>query len=50
MGIRVYNNLPPGIKEESHNPKKFKTCLKHFLYIHYFYSMEEYFQYKTSVS
>lgn len=46
MGIRVYNNLPTYIKEESHNPKKFKTCLKHFLHIHYFYSIEEYFNIK----
>jgi hypothetical protein len=36
MDIRVYNKLPPHIKEESHNPRKFKTCLKHFLHIHYF--------------
>jgi hypothetical protein len=50
IGITVYNNIPPRIKEESHNPKKFKTCLKHFLHIHYFYSIEEYFQYKTSLS
>jgi hypothetical protein len=50
MGIRVYNNCPPHIKEESHNPKQFKTSAKHFLYIHYFYSIEEYFQYKTSIS
>jgi hypothetical protein len=50
MGIKVYNNLPPYIKKESHNPKKFKTYLLHFLHIHYFYSIEDYVQYKTSVS
>jgi hypothetical protein len=50
MGSRVYNKLPPHIKEEFHNPTKFKTCLKYFLHIHYFYSIEEYFQYKTSIS
>jgi hypothetical protein len=50
MGIKVYNNLPPYIKEESHSPRKFKTHLLHFLHTHYFYSIEEYFQYKTSAS
>jgi hypothetical protein len=50
MGIKVYNNLPPYIKEESHNPRKFKTYLLHFLHTHYFYSIEECFQYKTSAS
>jgi hypothetical protein len=49
-GIRVYDNLPPHIEEESHSPKKFKICLKDFLYTHYFYSIEEYIQYKTSTS
>jgi hypothetical protein len=46
MSIRVYNKLPPHIIEESHNPRKFKTCLKHFLHIHYFY----YFQYRAGIS
>jgi hypothetical protein len=47
MGIKVYNNLPPYIKKESHNPRKCKTCLLHFLHTHY---RIEYFQYKTSGS
>jgi hypothetical protein len=50
MGIRVYNKLPTHIKEESHNPRKFKTHLKQFLHIHYFYSIEEYFQYRAGIS
>jgi hypothetical protein len=50
MGIQVHNNLPPYIKEESHNSRKFKTFLLHFLHTHYFCSVEEYFQYKTSES
>jgi hypothetical protein len=50
MGIRVYNSLPPYIKGEFHNPKKSETCLKHFLHVHYLYSLKEYFQYKTSLS
>jgi hypothetical protein len=45
--IKAYNNLPPYVKEESQNPRKFKTCLVHFLQTHYFSSIEEYFQYKT---
>jgi hypothetical protein len=40
MGIKVYNSLPPYIKGEFHNPKKFETCLKHFLHAHYFYSIK----------
>jgi hypothetical protein len=43
MGIKVYNSLPPYIKGEFHNPRKFETCLKHFLHVHYFYSLKEYF-------
>jgi hypothetical protein len=50
MGIKVYNNLPSYIKDESYNPRKFKTYLLHFLHAHYFYSIEEYFQYKTRAS
>jgi hypothetical protein len=40
MGIKVYNSLPSYIKKELHNPRKFETCLKHFLYAHYFYSLK----------
>jgi hypothetical protein len=47
MGIRVFNNLPPSIKDLSHNPRNFEACIKHFLYTHYFYSIDEYFQFKT---
>jgi hypothetical protein len=50
MGIRVYNNLPYHIKEESYNPSKFKKCLKYFLHTHYSYSIEEYFQYRAGKS
>jgi hypothetical protein len=50
MGIRVYNSFPPYVKGEFHNPRKFETCLKHFLHVHYFYYIKEYFQYKTSLS
>jgi hypothetical protein len=49
MGIKFDNRIPPYIKKESHNPRKFKTCLKHCLYIHYFYLIEEYFQYRAEL-
>jgi len=42
-GIRIFNNLPPYIKDTSNNVKKFENCLKRFLHIHSFYSLEEYF-------
>jgi hypothetical protein len=50
MGITVHNHLPPYIEEESHNHRKFKTYLLHFIHTRYFYPIEEYFQYTTSVS
>jgi hypothetical protein len=50
MGIRVCNNLPPHIKDTSDNPRKFEICLKQFLHIYYFYSIEEYSQCKAITS
>ena len=49
MGIKVYNNLPLHIKEMSSNPSKFKTGLKQFLHTHYFYTIDEYLQYRSTV-
>jgi len=46
VGIRIFNNLPPYIKNISNNVKKFKNCLERFLHIHSFCSLEEYFQHK----
>jgi len=46
-GIRIYNSLPPYIKDISNNVRKFEICLKRFLHTHSFYSIEEYFQYKS---
>jgi hypothetical protein len=43
FGIKVYNNLPGSIKQLSNNKKKFKEALLHFLCIHSFYSLEEFF-------
>ena len=50
MGIRIFNNLPPYIKDISNNVKKFENCLKRFLHIHSFYSLEEYFQHNLFTS
>jgi plasmid replication initiation protein len=47
MGIKIFNNLPPYIKDISNNVRKFEISLKRFLTIHSFYSIEEYFQYKS---
>jgi plasmid replication initiation protein len=44
IGIRIFNSLPPYIKDVSNNVKKFEYSLKQFLCIHSFYSLEEYFQ------
>jgi hypothetical protein len=41
--IRVFNGLPTGIKDISDSPVKFKTALKRFLYLHSFYTVEEYY-------
>jgi hypothetical protein len=35
------------IKDISPNPRKFEICLKYFHHTHYFYSIDEYFQYKA---
>jgi hypothetical protein len=44
-GVRVCNKLPPHIKQLSENPKNFELQLEKFMYLHSFYSLEEYFQY-----
>jgi len=49
MGIKVYNSLPPEIKDLSHNIKKFKSSLSGFLHQHSFNTLEEYFNYKAVV-
>jgi hypothetical protein len=50
MGIKIFSNFPPYIKDVSNNVKKFKICLKQFLHVLSFYSLEEYFQYKSITS
>jgi hypothetical protein len=37
VGIKIFNNLPPYIKDISNNNnRKFEICLKHFLHIYSF--------------
>jgi hypothetical protein len=50
MGIKVFNSLPPYIKDISNIVKNFEICLKQFLHTHSFYSLEEYFQHKSITS
>jgi len=45
-GIKVFNSLPPQIKELSHNRHHIKTILKEFLHSHSFYTLDEYFNCK----
>jgi hypothetical protein len=40
-GIKIFNNLPPNVKNLSHNIKMFKTALKEYLLSHS-YSVEEF--------
>jgi hypothetical protein len=47
-GIRVFNNLPDAINEQSHNTKQFELELKNFLHSYSFYTLDEYFNYKTN--
>jgi hypothetical protein len=41
-GIKVFNRLPVLINQLSHDLKQFKMALKGFLYLHSFYSLDEY--------
>jgi hypothetical protein len=50
MGIKVYSNHPLHIKETSNNPRKFKIGLKQFLHTYYFYTINEYLQYRSIAS
>jgi len=45
-GIQVFNHLPQYIKALTNDQKYFKSKLKRFLYHHFFYSMNEYYEYK----
>ena len=45
-GIKLYNHLPPNLKNLSKEIKLFKPALKRFLITHLFYSVEEYLEYR----
>jgi hypothetical protein len=47
-GIKVFNNLPPTIKNLAHDMKQFRSALKRFLLLNSFYSLEEYFNYNIN--
>jgi hypothetical protein len=46
-GIRIFNNLPQDIKNLLNDVNKFKQALKKFLLAGSFYSLSEYFEWKT---
>jgi hypothetical protein len=48
MNIKIFNSLPPYIKDISNNVRKFEICLKQFLHIHSFYAIEEFFNINLS--
>jgi hypothetical protein len=47
-GVKIYNKLPTHIKQLSDNPITFELKFKYFLYLHSFYSLEEYFQHQLN--
>jgi hypothetical protein len=42
-GVKVYSAVPYKLKEISDNLKRFKSELKEFLYLHSFYTLDEFF-------
>jgi len=40
MDVKIFSNLPWYIKDISNNIRKFEICLKRYLHIHSFYSIE----------
>jgi hypothetical protein len=47
LGIKMFNKLPPYIKDEFGNLRKFKQRLKNFLHEKSFYSLQDYFELKN---
>jgi len=45
-GVKIYNHLPPTLKQLSYDFSKFKTALKRFLFSNSFYTLEEYYSWK----
>jgi hypothetical protein len=48
-GTKVYNHLPPTLKQLSHDVFKFKTALKRFLLANVFYTLDEYYNWKQGL-
>ena len=48
-GTKVYNNLPPTLKQLTHDVFKFKTALKRFILANVFYTLEEYYSWKQGL-
>jgi hypothetical protein len=48
IGIKIFHNLPNNIKQLYGNIDLFKKTLRHFLYLHSFYSIDEFFKYKDN--
>jgi hypothetical protein len=46
-GVKVFNGFPPNIRILAYDVKLFKTALKRFLLLNSFYSLDEYFDYKS---
>ena len=47
-GIKVFNHLPQKFKTVAQNLNKFKTLVKNFFHQHFFYSIEECFDFKVN--
>jgi hypothetical protein len=46
--IKIYNKLPPNIKDQAYEIKKFRPAVKGFLFLNLFYSLDEYYNYDTN--
>jgi hypothetical protein len=42
-GIKLFNNLPPEMKDTVGSPKQFKVSLRRYLVAYCFYDLEEYY-------
>jgi len=45
-GIKIYNHLPPALKQLSYDIFKLKAALKRFLFTNSFYTLEKYYSWK----
>jgi hypothetical protein len=48
LGIKIFNKLPPSIKDQAQEIKKFKSAVKKFLFLNSFYSLNEYFNHENN--